>query len=543
MSKQKQYSSGRRLSPLTLRILAVNVFALLILGIGFLYAGKQQEELIKAELEALTAQGQLFAAALAESGVREQLDGTGFLAADLSIPLVRRFREATRLRIHVFDIGGSLIVDSHQMIGAGGVVQMVPLEPPPQTLDFPDRIAYWMEKTLDILPGRLQFPRYPKTLSGRIQTYPHALETLRGTRFSNVWTGEDGQILLTASIPVQRLKRVVGAVLLTREGTSIKNAIHALQINVLLAFLFALGITILLSLYLAGTIAHPIRRLAQAAEAVEYGQGQSGKIPDYTSRGDEIGYLSKALKDMTADLWERIEANERFAADVAHELKNPLTSLRSAVETAARIKDEEKRGKLMSVIMHDVERMDRLITDISAASRLDAELARAEMGRVDLKPLLETLIQGYADPLARAEQDTKPDRIELLISENSHFQVFGNEGRLVQVLQNLINNALTFSPPGAPVTIGLGQDARGVVITIEDRGPGIPESKLQNIFDRFYSERPSGEKYGSHSGLGLNIAKKIVNAHNGRILAENIKTEAGEAAGARFIVVLPRYAE
>ncbi|WP_343714225.1 HAMP domain-containing sensor histidine kinase, partial [Inquilinus sp.] len=292
----------------------------------------------------------------------------------------------------------------------------------------------------------------------------------------------------------------------------------------------ALGVTIILSLYLAGTITRPIRRLARAAERVQQGRGRKIEIPDMSGRRDEIGELASALRAMTAALWTRIDAIERFAADVSHEIKNPLTSLRSAVETTARITDPAQQRRLMAIILEDVQRLDRLITDISDASRLDAELSRAETGTVDIARMLGMLTELYKTTL----EDTGI-KVSLSLPPGSALTVPGIEDRLVQVFRNLITNAISFSPPDGAITLRARREGAWVIATIEDDGPGIPPAKLEAIFDRFYTERPAGEKFGTHSGLGLSISKQIITAHRGQIFAENREGRPG----ARFTVKIP----
>jgi two-component system sensor histidine kinase ChvG len=259
-------------------------------------------------------------------------------------------------------------------------------------------------------------------------------------------------------------------------------------------------------------------------------------IPDLSRRADEIGDLSGALREMTEALWQRLDAIERFAADVAHEIKNPLTSLNSAVETVQRVTDPTQRAKLLAIVADDVRRLDRLISDISDASRLDAELSRAETGPIDLARMLATLVEAHA---ATRASETAP-RLVLDAASGAAGIVSGIEGRIAQVFGNLIANAVSFSPPGGAIRLNLIEQGDGIVVTVEDDGPGLPEGKLEAIFDRFYSERPKGEKFGTHSGLGLSISKQIVEAHGGSICAENRLGPDGRVAGARFIVRLPR---
>ena len=305
-----------------------------------------------------------------------------------------------------------------------------------------------------------------------------------------------------------------------------------------------------LSVLLAGTIAGPVRRLAEAAERVRRGIKSRQEIPDFTDRSDEIGHLSGALRDMTRALYNRIDAIESFAADVAHELKNPLTSLRSAVETLPLAKRADARNRLLEVIQQDVRRLDRLISDISDASRLDAELARAEAEPVDLERLVQT-VASVANELKPAGLVPIKVSVNKSLLGNSAFFVVGNDGRLGQVVRNLIDNAASFSPPGAEIRVTLQRLPQEVEIVVEDDGPGIPPHALERIFERFYTDRPE-QGFGQNSGLGLSISRQIVEAHRGRIWAENRFADAstGDAGkpiaacdrprlGARFIVRLP----
>ena len=341
--------------------------------------------------------------------------------------------------------------------------------------------------------------------------------------------------MLSVAIPIQRYKQVLGAVMLSTGSGEIEEELRTVRLELLRIFGVALLVTVLLSFYLAGTIARPIRRLAAAAERAR-GRRARVEIPDFTRRGDEIGDLSGSLREMTDALWQRMSAIESFAADVAHEIKNPLSSLRSAVETAARIEDPANQRRLMAIILDDVERLDRLITDISDASRLDAELGRLELAPIDIAAMLGALVDvheatrtdGCAAPRAR-DQQQRPRRSI----------VPGIETRLSQVFRNIIANAVSFSPPLGEIRLTARHDGRAVLVTVEDQGPGIPDEKLTAIFDRFYTERPLGEKFGTHSGLGLSISKQIVEAHRGMIWAENRKDANGATIGARFSVRLP----
>ncbi|NUB14886.1 HAMP domain-containing protein, partial [Azospirillum brasilense] len=377
---------------------------------------------------------------------------------------------------------------------------------------------------------------------------PNVERALAGENSATVWRLASpvarSNMLLTVAVPVQRYKEVLGAVLLSRSGTVIDEAIRSVRSDILRVFAVALLVTVLMSLYLAGTIARPIRKLAQAADRLRTGHGRHTEIPDFTRRGDEIGELSGVLRDMTAALWARMDAIERFAADVAHEIKNPLTSLRSAVETVSRIQDPARRDKLMAIIADDVQRLDRLISDISNASRLDAELSRAALEPVDVGAMLRMLADIHrttAEEEDEGDGTEAPPSVVIEPPRGGSLTVKGLEGRLTQVFQNLIANALSFSPPGGQVRLTARRTPDGAVeVTVSDDGPGIPDGKEEAIFERFYTERPAGEKFGTHSGLGLSISKQIVEAHGGTIRADNRLGPGGETTGAVFTVRLPR---
>jgi two-component system sensor histidine kinase ChvG len=343
-----------------------------------------------------------------------------------------------------------------------------------------------------------------------------------------------GGLVFSVAIPIQRYKQVLGAVMLSTGSGEIEEELRTVRLELLRIFGVALLVTVALSFYLASTIARPIRRLAAAAERTR-GRRARVEIPDFTRRGDEIGDLSGSLREMTDALWQRMSAIERFAADVAHEIKNPLSSLRSAVETATRIEDLANQRRLMAIILDDVERLDRLITDISDASRLDAELGRLELAPIDVAAMLQALVD-----VDEATRTTDSPRLMLAISTiDRGLVVPGIETRLSQVFRNVIGNAVSFSPPLGTIRLMARHDGRAVVVTVEDDGPGIPADKLTAIFDRFYTERPLGEKFGTHSGLGLSISKQIVEAHRGMIWAENRKDATGATLGARFCIRLP----
>ncbi|MEE2996259.1 MAG: stimulus-sensing domain-containing protein, partial [Pseudomonadota bacterium] len=441
----------RLFSPLTRRILTVNVLPLAILVIGVLYQPTYRDGLIEAKLETLETQAGIFAGALVEGAIdNRKKSGLPYIRPDEVSPMLRRLTEPTPSRARVFNANGKQIADSRILPGQGGAkrreVERHPLPMLGETTDTGSILNRVYDTFLTLLPEHqkeLTFPDSPKL---DITQLPVLSAALAGKAGSGLWSLPDGGVELGAAKPVQRLKRVVGAVLLTADFEEINAKIRERYLYILKVFGIVLGVTVLLSLYLAGAIARPVRRLAAAADKVRRGHGEADTIPDFTRRRDEIGDLSEALRDMTESLWQRIEANESFAADVAHEIKNPLSSLRSAVETVSRIDDPDKQTALMDIIQDDVKRLDRLITDISDASRLDAELVRGEMETVNLGKLLPALVKVHKTA-AEGQSDKTRGAAIVFSGEQTECAVRGIEGRLVQVFQNLISNAQSFSPP------------------------------------------------------------------------------------------------
>jgi len=524
---------GPRLSPLTRRIIAVNVLPLALLALGFLYLGKFESSLIGQQVEALRTQGEIFAAALGEGAVLDSPDEGELLLPDLARQMMRRLVAPTHTPARLFDKDGKLVADSHVLSGPGDAVQVTEL-PAPEDEGFFTRLSHEVyDWVAGLLPRRRAYPIFQ---DGRAAAdFPEVVSALHGEGGQAVRRDlHDRMLVISVAVPVQRYKEVLGAVMLSSVNGELEAEVRKVRFEALRIFGVALMVTILLSVYLASTIARPVRRLAEAAERAE-GRGARIEIPDLTQRGDEIGDLSRSLREMTNALWLRMAAIESFASDVAHEIKNPLSSLRSAVETAVRIQDPVKQQRLLSIILDDIERLSRLITDISDASRLDAELSRDTMEPIDLTAMLRALVDIHET--TRSEGTA---RVVLMPPERRRgFYVSGLESRLSQVFLNLISNAVSFSPPGGEIRVRAREDGRAVLIAVEDDGPGIPPDKLTTIFDRFYTERPAAEKFGTHSGLGLSISKQIVEAHRGRIWAENRHDALGEVCGARFLIRLP----
>jgi two-component system sensor histidine kinase ChvG len=404
--------------------------------------------------------------------------------------------------------------------------------------------------------GRSDLPIYEDIGAANGRAYPEVRAALGGGPDSVVRINGQGETIVSVAVPIQRFRTVRGALLLSTQGGDIDAIIASERWAIIRIFIVSAGVMLLLSLFFAGTVAEPMRKLAEAADRVRRGIISRQQIPDFSDRPDEIGHLSAALRDMTKALYTRIEAIESFAADVAHELKNPLTSLRSAVETLPIAKTESSRDRLLAVIQHDVSRLDRLISDISDASRLDAELARGAMEPLDISVML-TAVVSIANQASNGRQVSVALEVEepLENEDRTLWIIQGHDSRLGQVTNNLIDNARSFSADGGTVRVSLraaeasgfsGEMEAGYEIIVDDDGPGIPAHAFERIFERFYTDRPN-HGFGQNSGLGLSISRQIVEAHGGSIRAMNrvvVRTcdeePEEEVLGARFIVWLAK---
>lgn len=536
--KSKRLPASRRSlwqSPLTRRILVLNIMALLVPVLGLLYLPTYRDSLLQSELELLKTEGSLFSGALAASGVITGPLGDEKLQPETSRQTIRRLVDVSKTRARLFTPDGTLIADSFLLSGPGGIVTITPLPPldPNESLVW-KWVAGAYDWVFDRLPSSRALQPYQEAAVQNAVDYQEVVKAMDGEPATFVRDAGKGKMILSAAVPVQRYRQVLGALLLTKPGDDIEATLRDTRLTILGVSGIALGVTVLLSLYLASTIALPIHRLADAADRVRRDKGRQKTIPDLSSRGDEIGDLSGALRDMTEAVWRRMDAIEGFAADVAHEIKNPLTSLRSAVETVARVEDPQQQKKLMGIILEDVQRLDRLISDISDASRIDAEMSRAEAAPVKLRDM----VLAMADIHTATGKESAPQFVTNL-PDGDALSVLGTEGRLGQVVRNLVANAISFSPPNGTIVLSARRVGRQVILTVEDEGPGIPPDKLKAIFERFYSERPKGEKFGTHSGLGLSISKQIVEAYGGSLSADNRVDRDGHIIGARFTVAMP----
>jgi two-component system sensor histidine kinase ChvG len=569
-------------SSLTRRIVVLNLGGLVALLVGFLYLNQFRAGLIDARVQSLATQGEIIASAIAASATVDSdaitidperllqlAPGQSYDVAEearpsfeFSInpervgPLLRRLVSPTRTRARIYDRDGYLLIDSRSIASRSTILRS-DLPAPNQ-----DEAPRWLDRIWNALRGRLgrsDLPIYEDIGAANGRAYPEVGAALGGGPDSVVRINGQGETIVSVAVPIQRFRTVRGALLLSTQGGDIDAIIASERWAIIRIFIVSAGVMLLLSLFFAGTVAEPMRKLAEAADRVRRGIISRQQIPDFSDRPDEIGHLSAALRDMTKALYTRIEAIESFAADVAHELKNPLTSLRSAVETLPIAKTESSRDRLLAVIQHDVSRLDRLISDISDASRLDAELARGAMEPLDLSVMLTAVVS-----IANQASNGRDVSVTLDVQEppedddQTLWMIQGHDSRLGQVTNNLIDNARSFSADGGGVRVTLraaeasrlgGEMEPGCEIIVDDDGPGIPAHAFERIFERFYTDRPN-HGFGQNSGLGLSISRQIIEAHGGRIEAmnrvvgrtsdEHAEQEEEQVLGARFIVWLPK---
>ncbi len=538
MSLAPAKKTGQTLiSPLMRRILLVNIVSPALLFAMLFYLNQYQSGLLAAEVANLREQARVYAGALDERAVKEVQTDNPTIAPELAVPMLHRLTEPSPyVQAKLFNPDGSVVADSSITNGVTSET-LPPVAQSTLTERVVDAIYNLMLElpigtSSQIAPGAGANWQPDISQEVAVRTADPNADTDAYVRRS-----PDRQLLISVTVPLVHESHLLGIVLVTREASELDATVRQERISSLALFIIALLITVILSGYLSATIARPILRLASAALAMREGKVRrsSDLSQDLLDRNDETGELAKALQTTSNALWTRMDAIERFAADVAHEIKNPLSSIRSAIETLRRVEDPAQQKKLLTIITDDVRRLDRLITDISDASRVDAELSRVALEPVDCAVMMHTLGEIY-----EATMDEDEDPKIAVLSPTSGLFVLGEERRLVQVIRNLMGNAKSFSPPHGTITLGARETGNVIELTVEDEGPGIPEANLEHIFDRFYSERPVGEQFGTHSGLGLSISRQIIEALQGRISAENRRDEEGKVLGARFVVRLPK---
>lgn len=510
-------------SRLRRRIFAINLAVLIVPIIGVMWAGTYRQSLIESELKSLQSEANLYATALAESAlIIESTSWTKFDIPSSQYLLRRMVSASSNVHARLWNYDGKAILDS-RVIANPNRVHTEKL----REIGFFSQVQHdlnnflykqflhlaWLFSNLHSLPIT-SYPAPPYA----IETFPEVQSSLHGETQHMVRRSinKDYTLQLSVAVPVQRYKRVYGSLQLMRSSETIDQALATLYKRLFIIFLLAAIVMTILSFWLAYTIAKPLYKLTQAANYIRTHKDRKGEIPDLSHRKDEIGQLSSNLRSMTEALWQRMDAIESFAADVSHELKNPLTSLKSAVETLQFAKKPEQTEKLKKIINQDVGRLNRLITDISDASRLDAELSRTQGEIIDFKKLTLDIYNLY--------KETADKNIHFIFSDlSSSDNIFikANGDRITQIIRNLISNAISFSPPQGQITLSLHIKASHICLDIQDEGPGIAPHALEKIFERFYTERPKAESFGNHSGLGLSISRQIAQNYNGNLTASN----------------------
>ena len=513
---------GSRIARL---IFASNLAGLAILIVGAMVLNEMRAGFVVSKKQDLVAQAQIFTSLLGEDATTPQ----PALDVEAARQTIVRLNLPERVRARIYLPDGEMVGDSFYLSERVDVTALPPLREP-------GRVARW-GRNLSEWAGAVFGPIMPRRSSDavRTQSFEEEFEIAKnGGEAASQRFSDRGQRIISVSMPIQRVSAVVGV--LTLESSDIDEIIRAERAALLPFIGVAVLVAFITSALLTLGIARPLRRLSLAADRIRAGSSERIDIPALTSRKDEIGNLATSMQGMTAALIERIQANEQFAADVAHELKNPLTSIRSAIETLDSVKENpELTERLRAVIALDVRRLDRLITDISNASRLEAEMTRVPSEQMDIARFVRDVVSTY-DSLAHEEGAVTVHFHDATMG--ARLLVRGREGPLGQVIRNLIDNARSFSPAGGRVDVTLDQTNDGpqtvARIKVEDGGPGIPEDKLDTIFNRFYTDRPKGTAFGNNSGLGLSIVRQIVATHRGKVWAEN-RAEGG----ARFCVDLP----
>ena len=533
-AKRKGLAARPRRWALTAQVIAFNLGALSIFIAAVIWVQSNRSSLVDERIASLKSQAQIVASALAKDAAAGG-DSATDLDGDLAVDVLKLLVGPTGMRARVFSRAGHFVQDTRFILSRNQVERQS--LPPPGGTDWTAFISGTFNSALYSLVGR-NGPLAKEDPSNNGLNYSEVKHVIMtGEPGSAQRIDTQGQLIVSVAVPVRRFQFMLGVLMLSTEAGDIDDALREEWLRLMLAALFAIALMAAASVFLWYRMTRPLRVLADAADAVRRQGRGAGDIPTMRRR-DEIGDLSIALRSMTSALYARIDAIEQFAADVAHEIKNPLTSVASAVETLGQSTDESRRSKLMAVIRDDVRRINRLITDISDASRLDAELSRERAAKVDLIELLHAVASLYQrddDKAPRVVLDTTSDSIP-----TQGVTVHGLDGALAQVFRNIADNAVSFSPPGGEVRIAVRVGGGEAIVTVDDQGPGIPEDNLDSIFRRFYTERPAGHGFGKNSGLGLSISRQIVEMHRGRIFATNLRAEpTAPITGARFTVVLP----
>ena len=524
---------GKRISisPLLLRLLTLNILALFFLLGGFFSIDKYQQILIENEYEKLEDEGRILAQAIGRSIVIADNYRLQIIMTPEAQKTIVHLLEKSRVRIRLFSYQGDLIADSEKTIGYRTKIKETKLADVKEKNIFRILFEKIYINIAALIAKTSNLPVYKENVLQQAEDYEEVLKALYGEENRNLRQLESGIKIFSLALPVQSYRKISGAILLTVNNQNIETKLQNFRFEVFKVFFVALFLTICVSVYLSNNIVRPIRKLAAVAKDINPLKRRKIVVPQFSDRKDEINDLAVSLKNMLNSLLERMDAIENFAADVAHEIKNPLTSLKSAVEAATKTKDKKQIEKLSEIIIDDVKRLDRLVTDISNFSRLDAELSREDMKKVDVKKIIQDIINFY---------NRDNELIFVIFNKELKYKAIGNKQRLSQVFTNIFDNALSFNKRNKKIEVYLKTTKNLIIINIDDFGPGIQNQSKEKIFDRFYTERPKGEKFGEHSGLGLSISKQIIEAHNGSITAENKINKNGKIAGARFTIMLKK---
>ncbi len=528
---------------LSQRILLINLITLLIPLIGILQTNNYRQTLINRELAVLETDAHIFATALSNSVITSNTFEEERLSPEMAGEILRRFEIISGHRSRLFVPSGLLVFDTNQRNTGGNIEIEILLETSyvGWVQQILSGISEWL-LSLGLSEDNLEsYQEFPLQSA---DNYSEVLQALNGTASHMVRKRDDGHLVLTAAVPVQLYRRVLGALMLSQDDRAISLAIQQFHLDIFLVFLASLMVTVILSVFLSRTIARPLYRLANAAEEIEQKYAPSetlllpstipiNKIPitrSLSQRRDEIGHLAHSLNRMTRALQHRIESMEHFGADIAHELRNPITSMRSALENIGRSALSEPDRAMANILQQDISRLDRLIYDIAESCRIEAEFAKNMPERIDLTDLLKTFVVLHT-----------PLNSQIFVTQFSENPVFilGYRDRLGQVLENLVNNAKSFSPPHGRIFLKTNREKTIAKFSIGDEGPGIAPENFEKIFERFFSLRPKQEKFGHHSGLGLSICRQIIEALGGKIYAGNRFNSDGSVAGAIFTVELP----
>jgi two-component system sensor histidine kinase ChvG len=491
------------------RILALNILTLLLVALSTLYLDVFRNRLSKERTQQIRLETTTAAAAMAHV---PQSEWPALLAAASKV---------TEDRFRLYGPDGRLMIDSWRTTGP--TYELID----PNEQKWTKDAARALDRGFNWIVGARQHEDFVEPRVDIVQAWPEAVRAINlGRATTKVRNAPDLTPVISSAVPFD------GKVLLaTDNDRTFTRTVRKQRALIASAMALVIVISILLSMFLARTIVRPLRRLAIAAHRVRLGRSREVKVPRLPSRTDEIGLLARAVSDMSQSLRQRIDNIEAFAADVTHELKNPLASLRSAVDGLDRVEDPELRGKLLTIARDDVARLDRLINDISEAARTDAELARATFERVDLGSLIEQIVSSW-----ETRREKGDARIAFARPRKGTAAVMGKPDRLVRAINAIIDNAVSFSPPGGLVEIAAARVGNEVRIRVDDEGPGVPPEAREAIFNRFHSVRPEGENFGRHSGLGLAIAQAIVKGHDGEI---DVHDRDDAPSGARFIIRLP----